>query len=260
MGELFDSVRRVAARAGPALSPLATEVVPLEEDGVRFEVHVLRSLAHRPRGSRVENPFLPPEPALLVGDWPPAHRLVLNKFPVVPDHLLVVTRAFAPQDAPLELDDLTALRALLDAEDGLAFFNGGTVAGASQPHRHFQLVPCPLGGGPGRFSTEAVLGDAFGTSAPTPPDTSEMYQVYRGLLGARQGAPGYNLLVTRDRMTLIPRWSEGLPGISVNGLGFAGSLLVKDEAGLALLRDVGPLRLLEQVSRRPQARSPSSAR
>ena len=30
---------------------------------------------------------------------------------------------------------------MLAEVEGLAFFNGGTVAGASQPHKHLQVVP-----------------------------------------------------------------------------------------------------------------------
>lgn len=250
MGALFDAARATAARAGDALEPLATEVVPVEDEGLRFEIHVLRSLARKPRGPSPVNPFLPPDPALVVGDWPPDHRVVLNKFPVFRDHLLVVTRAFLPQDAPLDPADLEAARTLLDAEDGLLFYNGGTVAGASQPHRHLQLVPCPLGGGPGRFPAEAGLADGRlpAVSAPTPAGADELYRVYRALLGRLGDAPGYNLLATRERVTLVPRVAEGLPGISVNALGFAGSLLVKDHAGLERLLACGPLRLLRMAA------------
>ena len=48
--------------------------------------------------------------------------------------------------------DFDALARGLAAIDGLAFYNGGTVAGASQPHKHLQLVPVPLGVGPGHHS------------------------------------------------------------------------------------------------------------
>lgn len=249
MGALFDAARATAARAGDALEPMATAVVPVEDEGIRFEIHVLRSLARKPRGPRPVNPFLPPDPALLVGDWPPNHRVVLNKFPVFRDHLLVVTREFRPQDAPLDPADLEAARALLDAEEGLLFYNGGAVAGASQPHRHLQFVPCPLGEGPGCFPTEAGLADGRlpAVSAAMPPSADELVQVYRALLAQLGDTPGYNLLATRQRVTLVPRVAEGLPGISVNALGFAGSLLVPDQAGLDRLLAYGPLRLLRRV-------------
>ncbi|MGB5914181.1 MAG: phosphorylase, partial [Phormidesmis sp.] len=61
-----------------------------------------------------------------------------------------------------------------------------------------------------------------------------------------QTAP-YNLLCTRQWMMLIPRSQEKYADISVNSLGFAGSLLVKNEEELAKLQEIGPMTLLEQV-------------
>lgn len=37
------------------------------------------------------------------------HALVLNRFPVIPRHCVIVTRRFEPQEAPLTTDDLAAL-------------------------------------------------------------------------------------------------------------------------------------------------------
>ena len=47
--------------------------------------------------SAPRNPFLPPDPELVVGPLPPAHVLLLNKFNVVAHHLLVVTQEFRSQ-------------------------------------------------------------------------------------------------------------------------------------------------------------------
>ena len=64
---------------------------------------------------------------------------------------------------------------------------------------------------------------------------------------ARQSAP-YNLLMTRDWMLLIPRLREHAEGISINALGFAGSLFVKGPAEMQRLLALGPMRALEQVA------------
>jgi len=46
----------------------------------------------------------------------------------------------------------------------------------------------------------------------------------------------------------LPRVREGWAGVSVNALGFGGALPVRDEAGLARLREVGPVRVRRAVS------------
>jgi ATP adenylyltransferase len=71
-------------------------------------------------------------------------------------------------------------------------------------------------------------------------------------LGDRDGAQApYNLLVTRRWMMLIPRRREHAQGISVNALGYAGSLFVRDGAALQALRETGPLGLLREVGLPP---------
>jgi ATP adenylyltransferase len=51
-------------------------------------------------------------------------------------------------------------------------------------------------------------------------------------------------------MLLVPRSVEHYESISVNALGFAGSLLARDERELELIRERGPLGVLEDVGRR----------
>jgi len=47
---------------------------------------------------------------------------------------------------------------------------------------------------------------------------------------------------------LVPRCQAGEAGIAINALGFAGSLFVRDQAQLALLRRRGPLAVLRAVA------------
>jgi ATP adenylyltransferase len=78
---------------------------------------------------------------------------------------------------------------------------------------------------------------------------------YGGLLRAfgieseGEGAllPPYNLLATRTWMVLAPRKQEAHAGIAVNALGFGGSLLVRSDAQLAYLKEIGPLAVLRGV-------------
>jgi sulfate adenylyltransferase (ADP) / ATP adenylyltransferase len=82
------------------------------------------------------------------------HTLVLNKYPVIPNHFILATKENKPQTDLLEPDDLATTYALLHAwqidqselnpasDDSLfAFFNSGPHSGASQPHRHLQFLP-----------------------------------------------------------------------------------------------------------------------
>lgn len=90
------------------------------------------------------NPFLPYDKRLYVGDIPPAHVLLLNKFPVIQNHALLVTRKFEPQSSLLTFDDHLALWDVFSQLNALAFYNAGPIAGASQPHKHLQIIPMPL--------------------------------------------------------------------------------------------------------------------
>ncbi|MEF1435428.1 hypothetical protein QWU86_11430, partial [Neisseria gonorrhoeae] len=58
----------------------------------------------------------------------------------------------------------------------------------------------------------------------------------------------YNLLVTPQWMLLVPRTLERVEGISVNALGFAGSLFVRDTAQMQIVRRLGPMTVLERVA------------
>ncbi|KAK3804947.1 MAG: hypothetical protein J3Q66DRAFT_131530 [Benniella sp.] len=91
------------------------------------------------------NPFLPHTPALYITDASEEHKVLLNKFCIVPRHFLIVTKDFQPQTDPLSPGDLMAvwstLMALRNSKDAVAFFNCGTRSGASQPHKHMQVIP-----------------------------------------------------------------------------------------------------------------------
>lgn len=294
-GTLVERLGLTRARALElgALQPIATQEVHIADGGVTFLVRQVDSLARKaaeragPLGPPKEakpqaSPFLPPEPELALGALSATHFAVLNKYNVLDSHLLIVTRALVHQETLLTLADLEALALCLGELDGLGFYNGGAAAGASQSHKHLQLVPLPLAAdGPG-VPMEPLLearGRAGGTSLPFPHafarlrgwgyaqgvDAPELHRVYLDLLGRigirpipGDGGPWqsgpYNLLVTRRWMLAVPRKAEVVDGISVNALGFAGSLFVKDAEGLAAIRRRGPMALLcEAAGTEPHA-------
>lgn len=284
--------REATALAAGALEPIATEESTVEDGGVPFVVRSVSSLARkrlearrlgRAKEARPRNPLMPPEPSLTVGDVTPTHVGVLNKYPVVAHHLLLVTRAPIAQETALDRDDFAAIARCLAEVDGLAFYNGGRDAGASQPHKHLQIVPLPLDRGPWAAPIEAVfdswaatgnvnrllrlpfrnafaLLDGFDDETRAAERLEELYGemlAVSGLAGAGgpsaandeplQPAP-YNLLVTRGWMLMVPRSRERFGTISINALGFAGSLFVRDEEEMQDVRDAGPMRVLRAVS------------
>ncbi|MGB3298686.1 MAG: DUF4922 domain-containing protein [Phormidesmis sp.] len=294
-----------------ALQPIDTNAKYIESGGMGFVVRILANLSFKEKARKqrektaATNPFLPYEEDLYVTDISKTHLCLLNKFNVVDHHFLIVTRQFEPQENWLTLADFEALIRCLDEVDGLAFFNGGTAAGSSQPHKHLQVVPYPTEEADPLtdFSVEGAIaaiedsgeivrasrlpfrhaitkrlardsnlkrdgegdrsksGLAQAESAQTSaaPGKAEQYLTYyRTLLSAvgiasngdwqgRQTA-AYNFLCTREWMMIVPRRQEKYVNVSVNSLGFAGSLLVKDEQTLAQLEAIGPMTLLQKVS------------
>lgn len=274
------------ARRRNALQPLATEVHTVADHGVQFQVRVVSSLARRresnarPPGTEKNggraNPFLPYEQDLFVADVSETHVCLLNKYNVIDHHLLIVTRAFEHQQSPLTPDDFAALGSCMAEYHALAFYNSGPVAGASQPHKHLQLVPLPLGGGGSEIPIAPVLESApyrtepgrvdrlpfvhafawLDAACPEKPLSwpSRVFALYRTMLAAvghdpsspRQ--PPYNLLITRRFLLLIPRSREGFETVPVNALGFAGSFFVPDPAGLEIIRRAGPMTVLQRAA------------
>ena len=274
------------ALACGAMQPIETTEEIVADAGVDFLVRRLSSLARKEeekkrndRSAKPANPFLPHEPELFVADLSPSHFALLNKFNVIPHHLLIITRDFVDQEVLIDALDFEALAACMGEIDGLAIYNGGKVAGASQPHKHLQLVPLPfLPGGPGvpveplfaavagRPGVLRIPGFPFRHAfAWLDPDciagaqtaAAHLERWYRALLSAaglppargaapRQAGP-YNLLATRRWMLLVPRSRELFDAVSVNSLGFAGSMFVRDEAQMQVLRRAGPMSVLRAV-------------
>lgn len=290
-GLLWQAVldRTATALQTGALKSIATDCTWVEEAGTTFMVRVLANLERKAAAAKslqsapndpAFNPFLPYEEALYVADVSPTHVALLNKYNVVDHHLLLITRAFESQDSGLTLADFTALvLALADWERagirGLAFYNGGKAAGASQRHKHLQMIPLPLTPTPPDLPITPLLATAtfshgVGRSPSLPfvhaiaplsadPDLSPdldaaaLLNQYRTLLTAVGLDPNdtqvgaYNLLVTRDWMLVVPRSQESFDQIAINALGFAGSFFVRNSVELQRLTQHRPLHILTQV-------------
>ncbi|MFH2203476.1 MAG: phosphorylase [Elusimicrobiota bacterium] len=260
--------RTVSALQSGALRPIPTGSELVAQDGVEFVVRIFTNLArketHR-KGRDNKNPFLPPEQDLTVAGVSAAHFCILNKFNVFAHHLLIVTREFEEQERLLTAADCAALLRCMAEYEALGFYNGGETAGASERHKHLQLVPLPLTTRGPSVPIEAALAGAefrhgIGMSVRLPfrhalaavePRWSadRMLEAYHGLLNAVgvDGAAPYNLLMTRRWMLAVPRAAEKFGSVSINALGFAGSLLVRNAAELAKLKELGPMNVLKSV-------------
>jgi len=289
-GRLCAAVTRSTERAlaSGALEPIDTEAHVVVDGGVRFVVRRVSSLMRKPRRSPERNgnagaadPFLAPDPALWVADVSATHRVLLNKYPVLERHVLIVTRDFEHQESLLGPGDFQALAACLAECNALAFYNAGRAAGASQDHKHLQLAPLPLGAAADEIPIRPLLRElqlvgglgvapllpfrhayahlSAGAWSDARAAGDLLLALYAKVCKAagigeadvggerRQSAP-YNLLLTRDWMLLVPRSRERFDSISINALAFAGSLFVKDDAQLERVRQAGPLAVLKQVS------------
>ncbi|NNC22575.1 phosphorylase [Salinisphaera sp. USBA-960] len=267
------------AHAAGALAPIATRVDCIREGGIAFAVRQIEARPNKPGAGDKKSidPFAPPyEPTLYVGDISRSHVGLLNKFPVLDDHLLIVSRAFRPQTAALDMADCEALLAVVSDWDGLAFYNGGLEAGASQPHRHLQMVGLPLSPAGDRLPVANALAqttfqDEIGQSPALPfphaatrmpPDAladpvtgaRAVYRRYIKLLAAIGRPAGdsvdpgpYNLLATRDWLWAVPRTRAAFNNIEINGLGFAGALIAGDQDQHDTLHAYGPMRCLRAV-------------
>ena len=70
------------------------------------------------------------------------HRLIFNKFPVRKHHLLVITKEPERQSSKLNRRDFeAALIAMKTLDEAFLYYNAGEIAGASQEHKHMQVIP-----------------------------------------------------------------------------------------------------------------------
>ncbi len=273
-----------------ALQPIPTEYEFVEQDNIRFLVRILSNLSRKDEAKKLQakkkvvtgkdfNPFLPYEQDLFVADISTTHLCLLNKYNVVDEHLLIVTREFEAQENLLNLQDFQALGGCMREFEGLAFYNGGKTAGASQRHKHLQMIPLPMVSDGERIPIEAAIATAkfdngIGMTLQFPfphalikldsawvhspfDSAVEILESYLTLLKAVgiEGSDGmtgkqsgdYNLLVTREWMLVVPRSHEDFKSISVNSLGFAGALLVRNQEQMKIIKEYKPLTILRHV-------------
>ncbi|KAJ7130854.1 ATP adenylyltransferase-domain-containing protein [Mycena crocata] len=273
-------------------------IVKYGDSGIEYEIRLCPALQNKPAlpsphfaKPTKHDPFEPPyNPNLYVGelrdeDNAEDYVVLLNKYAVVPQHFLLVTKEFRSQASPLLPPDLVQTYLLLAAarkarHNLFAFYNCGDNSGASQAHKHVQFIPLEDEDGPpieylARSEyTPFALNLAYANHVYRFPDrfyryTPEKLEVilsnaFLALLDLvvstirhdpdyPAGKPSYNVVITLEHMHLIPRRQEThvLTGtgdeLSVNALAFAGMLLVKSDRELAAVKTEGVGKILRAV-------------
>jgi len=209
---------------------------------------------------------------LYVDSWrskrfPDEYSLLLNKFNVRPHHALLVTRSFVSQFTAIRSSDLEVTHEVLEALDGIGFYNAGKESGPSQPHRHSQVLPregnalafLPLldaaahehatGSGPYVLPSLPYRHAAETISGP-----GDMFPAYlRCCEHAGVTLPekmedeitnSHNILMAAGWLVVVPRSCAEYDEITGNGLNFLGSFFFRKAELMEKIRAIGPFNAL----------------
>jgi len=216
------------------------------------------------------DPFAwPIDPMLHIMDLNDQHCLIFNKFTIIKWHSLLITKLFETQHQHLRLIDFKESFYIMTALKGLMFYNSNPDAGASQSHKHIQIVPC------NEFPSRLLLDeiDNYGRNlkgANTLPWYNFCHCIYifdRKLNEEREPSrilnnaywkcaekinnlalnAGFNLIATNNWLLMVKRKRDSYKGVKVNALGFIGSFAVKSKDQLKTILNTRPLSLLKEL-------------
>ncbi len=254
-----------------SIIPFKTKLKVQKRSNYKYE---LRTLIGKPKihkntvGPKL-NPFMPWEKELEILKINNTHVLILNKYPVELGHMLLITNTWKPQNGWLDYHDWSSLSYVNKDTSGLWFFNNSSNAGASQPHRHLQLLRrkddnniCPRQSWYddyllGRYSNNIILNNScIVHRLNNRCSADELNHVYLNLCKKMDiGDPlnniipvkSYNLLITNKWMAIISRNTESYKGFDINALGFAGYFLVTPISDISWFNNNNAEDLLEAV-------------
>ncbi|KAJ6594197.1 ATP adenylyltransferase-domain-containing protein [Mycena capillaripes] len=259
----------ILTRVGPSFDKAKAEgdlfffpstIVKHNDSNIEYEIRLCEALQHKPTlptphftddKKKGTDPFEPPYiPNLYIGELRDEENAedyvaLLNKYSVVPQHFLLVTKEFRSQASPLTPPDLVQTYLLLAAarkarHNLFAFYNCGDISGASQAHKHVQFIPLEDEDGPPiEYLARSVkletadtpfalnlsyanhvyrFPDRFYTSSPEKLE-EVLAQAFLSLLDLvistirhdpdyPAGKPSYNVVITLEHMHLVPRRKE----------------------------------------------------
>jgi len=228
---------------------------------------------------KAPNPFLPYSPDMFVSDLSETHLCLLNRFKLFDYPLLIVTRAFEEQKSVLTYADFHSISLCLQEMEGVAFYNGDSVAGATQPHKHFHFIPYPM--------DNALPAIPIDNTLKALPINAELITLknlpYRHLISRTDWSShdsveaiakmflskyealihdieqsndnttvpalsySYNLIITRHWIKIALRSAPAYASISLNALGFAGIFNVRNEPQVEQVKELLPLKILQGI-------------
>ncbi len=265
-------VSRNAISCG-AVIPFKTHKYKSNEEKCDYELRFLNSpvpkylVEYGPK----RNPFIPWDPRLQIERINNKHTLILNKYPVQLGHMLLITNNWEAQNGWLNIKDFQAITKVDNDTTGLWFFNSSKVAGASQPHRHFQLLRreinelicpryewfCSLLNNKNKISSDLSKSISIRPRKLYENNrTNELYSAYESMciemeLGKvnidLKPLKAYNLLITKEWIALIIRSIDRSYGFNINALGFAGYFLGTNKSEVEVLTKFGPDEILRKV-------------
>lgn len=263
-----------------------SHLVELDDLQVELQYTVVQSLMHRPeKGDVNKNPFEDPEPELTVledfGDNS-QFRIVYNKFPVVPRHIMMLTKNYKPQTTPLSADELAGCFSILETlnmrdskEKWFGFYNCGPESGASQPHKHVQFMtlpnefvpyPCKI-----ISSSEPFIPNDKHEPLQHPqipyahfivklPDlklvtiedlvlcfSALLQRTLTALRNNDSESINYNVILTTEFMMMVPRVHGKYKQLGINSCGILGLFLFKNDELLNLVKQDTPLQVWKHV-------------
>jgi len=215
------------------------------------------------------------------------HRLLFNKYPCREHHVLVVTKHREQQGELLNFEDFKASLIVLRAfqSNAVVFYNSSPTAGASQSHKHLQVMP--VASIPGKkvpinerametLSRNKASADEQGFVLPEyvnmrhhfspiepdliakPGTDEELKEVAKQLeriymqtlkqVNNPEGRVAYNFAMTKDWMLIMVRRHPEYRGLHVNTLGFLGLLFADSEEKVKLIEETRPLEVLRALA------------
>ena len=265
-------VSRKAVNSG-AVIPLNTIKYKSSEECCDFELRILKTplpkylIEYGPK----RNPFIPWDTRLQVKQINDNHTLILNKYPVQLGHMLLITNSWKPQNGWLSEDDFEAIQNVDNDTTGLWFFNSSKESGASQPHRHFQLLPrhcnesvcpryewfCSLLKNKNLNSSEISHSISIRPrNNDVETSSNDLFSSYKSMVNEMnlgeidlidKPLKPYNLLITSEWIALVSRKTDRSNGFSINALGFAGYFLGTNRSDVDTLIKFGPEEILKDV-------------
>jgi len=249
-----------------------------EKHKIAFTFYVMEKLSLKSSSSEQKKtyPFLPPyESGIFIMDISDHHVLIFNKFCIVKNHVLIVTRRFQEQISLLNNTDLAPAFKVMRALNGFCFYNSGPFSGASQPHKHMQIMPfdkdtkydvlksinqivstlsdkietfqLPFF----KFQHKIIPLPAFDTNNydDIGKELEKLYNLLLKELEIDNKTMSYNFILTDSWMMIVKRSKErAFDSISINSLGFMGTFLLKDLSKEGFLIKKNPLEILEEIT------------